>query len=115
MGNDRWVAAVAHKYNAGSAGNEMRLDRELPRGVAFGVQVCERVLDQIKDDRRRAYTRSRRSRAIPALTAFSLHQHHNRPRSDGVMDTEHLLFLAGLTDVVGRVLSGIDDAVPRPV
>jgi len=34
VGNDRWVAAVAHKYNAGSAGNapgapgtKMRLDK----------------------------------------------------------------------------------------
>ena len=55
------------------------------------------------------------SHPIPALTAFSLHQYHNRARSNGVVDAKHLLFLSRLTDVVRRVLSGVDDAVPRLV
>jgi hypothetical protein len=51
VGNDRWVAAVAHKYNAGNERERTGSPRtrcgwaELRRGVAFGVQGCERVLD----------------------------------------------------------------------
>jgi len=52
------------------------------------------------------HTRSRRT---------LLHQHHNRARCNGIVDTKHLLFLPRLTDVVRRVLSGVDDAVPRLV
>ena len=56
--------------------------------------------------------RSRRSRAIPAFTALSLNQHHHRARSNGVVDTEHLLFLAGLTNIMRGILTGVDDPVP---
>jgi hypothetical protein len=52
---------------------------------------------------------------VPGVPGVSLHQHDNRPRPNRIMDAEHLLFLTGLTDVVRRVLSGVDDAVPRLV
>src|SRR5260370_15329135 len=44
--------------------------------------------------------------------ALLLHQHHNRPRTDDVLGPEHLLLLPRLTDVVRRILTGVDDPVP---
>src|SRR5260370_24545851 len=68
------------------------------------------------NERERGYRRERirspRSRSVTALTALLLHQHHNRSRTDDVLGPEHLLLLPRLTDVVRRILTGVDDPVP---